>query len=314
MIAFYNVENLFDTIDDPETDDAEFLPGGKYDWTAAKYHAKSNHIAKVIGALNNEEGADIVGLAEVENIGVIEDLLNHPQLKKMNYGIVHRESPDNRGIDVAMIYKKKSFRVIGTRTLHVDISRFESSPTRDIIYVTGVTTSNDTLQIFLNHWPSRRGGSRETAPRRQAAATVLRQAVDSILERSPNAHLVLMGDFNDNPTDPSIANTLGATKLPDLSVTNSLYDPANNFDWKAGEGSEFYRGDWSRFIQIIVSTSLIKNQLDGQNNFHDIYIFKPAWLLTEDPAYQQMIPDRTFQDQQSIGYSDHLPVYLLLKY
>lgn len=313
MIAFYNVENLFDTKDDPVTDDAEFLPNGKYKWSEEKYKAKSDNIAKVITALNDDKGADIVGLCEIENAGVITDLLNHPALKKMDYGIVHRESPDMRGIDVAMIYKKKSFRVIGTTAINVDISAFDSRPTRDIILVTGVTSTRDTLYIFLNHWPSRRGGAAESQPRRELAATVLRKAADSILLRVPDARLVLMGDFNDNPTDASISKILGATRNPDLSQQHSLYDPANNFNWKEGEGSEFYRGDWSRFIQIILSTSLLKNSLDQDNAFHDIYLFKPTWILTEDKAYQQMIPYRTFEDQQPIGYSDHLPVYVKLK-
>lgn len=313
MIAFYNVENLFDTKDDPVTDDAEFLADGKYKWSEEKYKAKSNNIAKVIAALNDGKGADIVGLCEIENSGVITDLLNHPALKKMDYGIVHRESPDMRGIDVAMIYKKKSFRVIGTSAIKVDISAFDSRPTRDIILVTGVTSTKDTLYIFLNHWPSRRGGTAESQPRRELAATVLRKVADSILLRVPDARLVLMGDFNDNPTDASISKILGATRNPDLSQHHSLYDPANNFNWKEGEGSEFYRGDWSRFIQIILSTSLLKNSLDQENAFHDIYLFKPTWILTEDKAYQQMIPYRTFEDQQPIGYSDHLPVYVKLK-
>ena len=313
VIAFYNVENLFDTKDDPVTDDSEFLPDGKYKWNEEKYKVKSDNIATVIAALNDGKGADIVGLSEIENMGVIADLLNHPSLKKMDYGIVHRESPDMRGIDVAMIYKKKAFRVIGTTAIKVDISAFDSRPTRDIILVTGVTSTKDTLHIFLNHWPSRRGGAAESQPRRELAATVLRKAADSILQSAPNARLVLMGDFNDNPTDASISKILGATKNPDLSQQNSLYDPANNFNWKEGEGSEFYRGDWSRFIQIILSTSLLKNNLDQQNTFHDIYLFKPEWILTEDKAYQQMIPYRTFEDQQPIGYSDHLPVYVKLK-
>ncbi|MBK9729868.1 MAG: endonuclease/exonuclease/phosphatase family protein [Chitinophagaceae bacterium] len=313
IIAFYNVENLFDTQDDPAIDDSEFLPGGKNDWTHEKYKAKSDNIARVISELNDGNGADLVGLSEVENEGVIKDLINHPQLKKMDYGIVHHESPDMRGIDVAMIYKKKSFRVIGTKALTVDISQFESRPTRDILLITGITSTKDTLYIFLNHWPSRRGGTQESQARREAAAKVLRKAADSILLKSPYAKMVLMGDFNDNPSDASVSKILGATKTPDMTVNNSLYDPANNFNWKAGEGSEFYKGDWSRFIQIILSTSLIKNELDDQNNFHDIYLFKPPWLLTEEPAYQQMIPYRTFEAQKPIGFSDHLPVYVKLK-
>ena len=267
----------------------------------------------MIAALNDGTGADIVGLSEVENSLVIKDLLAQASLKKMGYEIAHHESPDTRGIDVAMIYKKKSFRVIGTAAFKVDISQYEQYPTRDIVLVKGVTSTKDTLYVFLNHWPSRRGGTKESQPRRQLAAEVLRHAVDSILKQSPDAKLVLMGDFNDNPPDASVSQTLGTTKVPDLSVPNSLYNPTNNFDWKAGEGSEFYRGSWDRFIQIILSTSLVKNQLDRENKFHDIYLFKPQWLLKEEPAYQQMVPYRTFDDTLPIGFSDHLPVYVLLK-
>ena len=122
-----------------------------------------------------------------------------------------------------------------------------------------------------------------------------------------------MGDFNDNPTDASLAQVLKATKIPEVNGPNSLYDAANNFNWKAGEGSEFYKGDWSRFIQFIVSTSLIKNQVGSDGSFHDIYLFKPEWLLIPDDAYQQMVPYRTYEgNDKPMGYSDHLPVYMLL--
>ncbi|HEX3080322.1 MAG TPA: hypothetical protein VHQ04_07655 [Puia sp.] len=153
FVAFYNVENLFDTTDDPGIDDAEFLPSAKNPWTNDKYKTKVSNIAKVIRAMNDGNGADIVGLAEVENIGVVKDLASDAQLKSLDYGVVHHESPDTRGIDVAMIYKKKSFRVTGTEFFHVDISKYEEKPTRDIVLVKGIDNHKDTLFIFLNHCP-----------------------------------------------------------------------------------------------------------------------------------------------------------------
>ena len=311
-IAFYNVENLFDTKDDPGIDDEEFTPNGKQHWTDNKYSKKISNIARVIRALNNEEGADLVGFAEVENKGVLEDLIADPQLKKLGYGIVHHDSPDKRGIDVAMIYKKNVFKILGQKFLTVDVSKYEDKPTRDIVMVQAIAGKNDTLDIFLNHWPSRREGKEISEPKRIIAATVLKQAVDSLLLRNPKAKILIMGDLNDNPPDKSIAQVLKAEESVNTN-SNALYDCDYNFDWKRGEGTEFYKGQWSRFIQIIVSSSLIQNQQNPKGGFDDVHIFKPDWLLILDPTYQQMIPKRTFEDDSKIGFSDHLPVYIEIK-
>ncbi len=303
------MENLFDTVDAPGIDDAEFLPEGKHEWNTRKYSTKLTHIASVIKSMNEGQGADIVGLAEVENMGVVKDLIADPQLKALKYGIVHHESPDTRGIDVAMIYKKNCLRVTGTRFFHVNISKYDDKPTRDIVMVEGIDIKDDTLLFFLNHWSSRRGGIKETEPKRRAAAMVLKKAIDSIEFYHPYSKIIVMGDFNENPTDPAITGILHATKFPDFTSSNSLYNAANNFNWRTGEGTEWYHGDWSRFIQIIFSTSVIKNQLDLNGKFNDIHIFKPPWLMIEDTFYHQLVPYRTFEDGKPIGYSDHLPVY-----
>ncbi len=312
FIAFYNVENLYDAIDDPIVDDAEFLPEGKHHWTETSYNIKIANIARVIKEMNHGIGPDILGLAEVENLSVMQRLVNNPEIKNLDYKIVHHESPDIRGIDVAMIYKSNCFHLIDTHSFKVNI-KYDQKPTRDIVLVKGMDSNHDTLFIFLNHWPSRKGGKRESEPLRRTAAQILRGAVDSITAFNPDAKLIIMGDFNDNPSDDVITKTLKASAKPDTSERNSLFDAANNFDWKAGEGSEFYHGEWSRFIQIILSTSLIKKQLLPNGEFNDIHIFNPEWLLSEDEAYQQMIPYRTFEKGKPIGYSDHLPVYIELK-
>ena len=309
-IAFYNVENLFDCKDDPGIDDEEFTPTGKQHWTPEKYAKKISNIAKVIRAMNNGDGADIVGFAEVENKGVLEDLIADPQLKKFNYGIAHHDSPDKRGIDVAAIYKKNACTVIGRKAFYVDISHYEKRPTRDILLVTGLA-GKDTLYFFLNHWPSRREGKEISEPKRIIAATVLKKAVDSLLHANPKAKILITGDFNDNPTDKSIAQILKAVKSVN-TTSNTLYDCDYNFDLRRGEGTEFYKGQWSRFIQIIVSSSLIENRLSLEGGFDDVHIFKPGWLLISDPASRQMIPMRTFEDNGVMGFSDHLPVYIMI--
>lgn len=311
-IAFYNVENLFDTKDDPNVDDEEFTPNGKQHWTDDKYAKKIFNIARVIRAMNNGDGADIVGFAEVENKGVLEDLIADPQLKKLGYGIAHHNSPDKRGIDVAMIYKKNVFRVLGQKFFTVDVSKYEDKPTRDILMVQGIAGKNDTLDIFLNHWPSRREGKEISEPKRIAAAAVLRSVVDSLQHINSAVKILIMGDFNDNPPDKSIAQVLKAGEAVNTG-SNTLHDCDYNFDWRQGEGTEFYRGQWSRFIQVIVSSSLIRTQINPEGEFDDVHIFKPDWLLILDPTYKQMIPKRTFEDNSDIGFSDHLPVYIQIK-
>lgn len=314
-VAFYNVENLFDTKDDPDVEDEEFTPNGKQHWTDDKYAKKISNIARVIRALNNGDGADIVGLAEVENKGVLEDLIADPQLKKLEYRIVHHDSPDKRGIDVAMIYKKNVFTLLGQKFFTVDVSKYEDRPTRDIVMAQGIAGKHDTLNIFLNHWPSRREGKEISEPKRIAAAAVLRKVIDSLQHINSGVKILILGDFNDYPTDKSIVQILKAYDTliltsPDL---NNLYNPTNNFDWKKNEGSEFYRGEWSRLIQIIVSESLVKDQINSDGTFTDVHIFKPDWLLIFDPTSKQMIPKRTFEDNSEIGFSDHLPVYIEIR-
>ncbi len=311
VIAFYNVENLFDTHDDANVDDAEFTPDGKSLWNNAKYEKKISNIARVIKAMNNDKGADIIGLSEVENKGVLEHLIADPQLKKLGYKIMHHDSPDGRGIDVAMIYKKNAMKVLDWKALPVDISLYGERPTRDVLWITGLVGS-DTIYFFLNHWPSRREGKETSEPKRIVVANVVRKVVDPIMAIHPQAKILIMGDFNDNPTDKSVYEILKGRKSPELNY-NSFYNCDFNFDWKKGEGSEFYRGDWSRLIQIIVSTSLIKNQITSSGTFSNAYIFKQDWMLKKDDATQQMIPERTFEDDGVIGFSDHLPVYIILK-
>ena len=207
-LAFYNVENLFDTIDSPNTLDSEYMPNSSLKWNTQRYFAKEKNIARVVEAMNFPT---IMGMAEVENRRVIEDLIAQPALESKNYGIAHFESPDERGIDVAMIYRKSEFDVKKQKTHTIKFPNSDDK-TRDILEVSGILRGGIELTVFVNHFPSRRGGAEESEPKRVYVASVLRKAVDSVFQKNPNAHIVIMGDFNDEPNNNSLTKTLGAAE------------------------------------------------------------------------------------------------------
>jgi predicted extracellular nuclease len=200
LIAFYNVENLFDTIDDPHKADNDFLPGAVSNWNSERYRNKQRHIAQVVTALD-EEGLVLLGLAEIENSTVVEELLQSPQLAAKHYHYVHEESKDPRGIDVALVYNS-TFRPLFHKVLK-PCKDHECLESRDILAVKGILKT-DTVWVFVNHWPSRRSGVEASQGKRMLLSTVLKQAVDSVLIASPYSKIIIMGDFNDTPYDPSI--------------------------------------------------------------------------------------------------------------
>ncbi|MCS6916442.1 MAG: hypothetical protein RMK52_01395 [Chitinophagales bacterium] len=308
-IAFYNVENLFDNQDDPKTEDEEFTAEGKARWTTERMNEKVRNIARVIAAINEGNGPDVLGLSEVENEAMLKTLLRQGGLDRKGYRYLHADSRDQRGIDVCLVYREKSFRPISYRLLPVDVSAYDSRPTRDILMVTGIAAQKDTLHLFVNHWPSRRGGREVTAPKRMAAARVLRRTLDSLFARNPEALVVAMGDFNDNPGDASVNHLQYSPRSEDLRNCMS------RFDWKAGQGTEFYQGSWYRFIQILLSPSMGRYSFTGDESdpCSGIHIFRPDWILKEDSTGQR-IPRRSVEQDGTIGYSDHLPVYLLLRW
>ncbi|MBT6836711.1 MAG: hypothetical protein HOA61_11765, partial [Bacteroidetes bacterium] len=209
-IMFYNVENLFDTLDDPRTNDNDFLPNGSYNWHSYRYYDKLNKIAKVVLATGGWDDIDLIGLCEIENRKVLDDLVFHTPLKSNKYEIIHKESPDRRGIDVALLYSRDKFKPIYYAFTKI-IFPFDSSiRTRDILYAKGVVLNRDTLHLFVNHWPSRRGGKEVSEKRRVYVASVLREKVDSILKHNASSNIVIMGDFNDEPMDRSIQEILNA--------------------------------------------------------------------------------------------------------
>ncbi|NJN26541.1 MAG: endonuclease [Cyclobacteriaceae bacterium] len=303
-VMFYNVENLFDTFDDPATNDDEFTPDGNKRWTYFRYREKLNHIAKTIIAVGAWEPPAVVGMCEVENFQVLQDLTKETMLKKFDYQMVHENSPDLRGIDNAIIYRKDKLVEISHRAISVSVDQHR--PTRDILYVSFLIARQDTLHLFVNHWPSRFGGKEFTEEKRQLAATVLRQQVDSLFAISNLSKILIMGDFNDEPLDNSLTTSLGAITDNSDPAPGKLYNLSVP-DLRTGIGTLVYKEidiSWFLFDQMIVSGGLMVGDRlicsESKNN-----IYTAAWLLKKNR------PFRTYQGPiYQGGFSDHLPIFI----
>ncbi|MDP3149213.1 MAG: endonuclease/exonuclease/phosphatase family protein [Ignavibacteria bacterium] len=309
-VAFYNQENLFNAIDDPENDDTEFLPSAKKEWTEERYEKKMFNMARVIRSMNNNNGPDILGVCEVENQTVIETMVNK-HLSDLNYQIVYKESPDNRGIDVGLIFKKDKFTLLSMHADTVDLP--DHYPTRLILSASLLAKSKDTLHIFINHWPSRRGGAEASEINRVTAAQTLKADVDKLLAKSNKANIIAMGDFNDEPVNNSIKETLNAqpytcadSEKPSKGFQKNLYNLAYSKKMN-GEGSYKYQSEWDMIDQIIVSGNLLTNKsLHLLCNSFEIY--RPDFAVTHSGKYEGA-PFPTYGGVRYLGgYSDHFPV------
>jgi endonuclease/exonuclease/phosphatase family metal-dependent hydrolase len=307
-VMFYNVENLFDTLDDEDKNDEEFLPKGERFWNDRKLNLKLNRIFQVIMALGEGNPPVLVGLCEVENLNVLEMLIRRTPLERMGYKIIHKESPDRRGIDVALLYRQNAFVPISYQAIAVTDTENESFKTRDILHVTG-QLGHDTLHVFVNHWPSKYGGLVETEALRALAASTLRHVADSILVRDVSSKLLVMGDLNDSPTDESLLKHLKAKTDFDTIEASALYNLSYNLA-KAGKGSNKYQGKWELIDQIIVSGTLLETE-----RLHVMpsgaAIFEADFLLEKDKTHLGQKPFRTYVGfKYNNGFSDHLPVYI----
>jgi endonuclease/exonuclease/phosphatase family metal-dependent hydrolase len=304
-VAFYNCENFFDTTDNPAKDDEEFTPGGKYHYNTHIYRQKLHNIARVIKRMNTEKGPAIIGLAEVENSIVLDALIRQPEIAKIRYRYVWYDGPDPRGINVALMYDPARFSVLKSEPLHVDISATGGkSETRDVLHVSGVL-AGDTVHIFVNHWPSRRGGEDESASKRAIAAKVNKAAADALFRKNRNSRIIIMGDLNDNPDDISITRVLGAIdNIRAATTASALYNPFAAI-YKSGTGTEVYRKKWNLFDQIIVSGSLVQGK---KLRYQSAEVYKPAFIQDTYKGHQGE-PHRSFKGTYWInGYSDHFPV------
>ena len=306
-LMFYNVENLFDTRNDPLTQDEEFTPWGNRHWTQSRYVTKLRKLATVIDSVGQGEWPMVIGMAEVENRKVLEDLTGKTVLADANYGIVHQDSPDRRGIDVALLYRKDRLQVLETEFLRLPFPEDTTIHTRDILYAK-MRSNKDTLYFFVCHFPSMLGGEKQSEWKRERAAAVLRHKVDSLFAINPMAGIVIMGDMNGKANTP--AQKLLGTRDADRKIENTALYNTGYYLLKKNYGSYRYQGRWQTIDHIIVSGSLI-NGAAGYQVSRRLSIYAASFLLEEDKTYFGYKPCPTYRGPRYIGgTSDHLPVYI----
>lgn len=303
-VVSWNLENLFDTNDNPEKDDNWFLPSSEINWTQERLKQKVKNQAEVISFMNNSFGPDILGVQEVENESLLLMILDQLKLEK-DYKIIYRESLDNRGIDNALIYNSILFKEIKTEALEVDLGNGKS--TRDILY-TVLDYHGSEIHVFVNHWPSRRAGLKETEGYRIKAAERLMNKIgefDNLLE----SNIIILGDFNDLPANISLNKILKAQILNCDSTYNngfSLYNLSYN-EFKKGNGSYKFRDHWNMLDQIIISNTMLNNSI-FKYDCDSFEVLKPEFIIQQSGKYQGT-PLPTYGGRKYLGgYSDHFPV------
>ena len=307
-MVFYNLENLFDTINDPANPgDDDYTPNGKGKWTTDRYQHKLNNLWRVIEATNDGQPPEIFGVCEVENNQVLTDLI-HKTVLPDHYKTVHYPSPDERGIDVALVYNPDIFTVLESKNLNITLPN--NDYTRDILWVHGKIANQYELHIFLNHWPSRHSNDKTLSEgNRIKAATVLKTKCDAIFKKNPDANIIIMGDFNDHPNDKSIVETLGAKGISAANNKTQLINITAELDSTKG-GSYRYQGKWERIDQVIVSRAMVHKTAGLKVLPEETGYFKADFMLYNDNKWWRM-PNRTFgRDFKYFGgYSDHIPAY-----
>lgn len=314
-IAFYNLENLFDTEDDPITYDEDRTPEGKDVWTVEKYQNKLEKMSKVISEIGCETAGNppaIIGLCELENLKVLEDLIDQPALKNYNYGIIHFDSPDRRGVDVALLYRKSYFTPSNSQSrrllLFEPLEPSKRIFTRDQLVVSG-NFEGESMHFIVNHWPSRSGGEARSSLRREKAAWVNKQIIDSLFALDPYSKIITMGDFNDDPKNKSLKKVLNTKGKKEDTGFQELFNPMENL-LKKGIGTLAYRDGWNLFDQIILSKPFVISNNGYQ--FFKAGIFNKAYLTTPEGQFKGY-PFRSYDyGGYTGGYSDHFPVYVYL--
>ncbi len=308
IVAFYNVENLFDTVDDPHKQDNEFLPKSAKKWNSTRYQLKLQHIAEAISSIDNDNLPIFVGLCEVENRLVVNDLINQNPLKKGHYAVLHQNSPDKRGIDCAAIYRKDRISVEKVSFTQVLLPNHKEPSTRDILLAKVQLDHKYPLYILVNHWPSRLGGKEKSAVNRYAVAKKVRHLCDSLYQLSPNIPQIIIGDFNDTPSDSSLTFYLGADTLTNgKSRLQNLSYPIQ----KLGGGSYFYKNNWEMLDNVVVSKNLNKAGFLKVKRVAIHTEYNPLFYTNKQGTKSLA---RTYSGKQYHGgYSDHLPVFIELQ-
>ena len=309
IVAFYNLENFFDTVDDPLKDDNEFLPCSLKDWSEQRYLEKLENITSSISSIDQNRVPAIIGVSEVENKTVLTDLLYQPPFNRA-YDYVHYDSLDKRGMDVALLYDRNIFRVLSQDVFRVVLETNENYTTRDILYVKGAFEGDDIVHFFVNHWPSRREGTRKTMPRRIAAARSLAAKTQKILQDYPQAKIVIMGDFNDLPVSKSISRYLNSKSQRDIK-RDELYNLAF-IPYSKKMGTVFAKGRWLMFDQIMISRGMMSAP-GFRINSSRLTVHFDKRLLFYDKKRAIYRPNRSYSGKKYHGgFSDHLPVYVAM--
>jgi hypothetical protein len=310
-VVFWNLENLYDPYDDTTKLDDEFTAAGAKHWTWSKFSTKLNHVAKTILAAGEWTPPAIAGMCEVENRYVLNKLIYETPLKPWKYKFIHHESPDLRGVDVAMLYRPLLFNVISSKSVSIRFPFDTLAQTREILMVEGTLYARDTISIFINHWPSRRGGYLNSQPRRNYVASVLRKLIDSVRIARPGANILVMGDFNDEPENESLKDVLAARTDSLPYSDTSLYNLMGIRNMKHKEGTLKFLDQWSTFDQFVVSGPLMTGKSGLIAAPANVRILRSSFLLEEDNTYFGDKLNRTYTGPRYHGgFSDHLPIRL----
>ena len=320
-VMFYNLENLFDTINNNAVYDKEFSPEGARQWNGTKYWQKQHNMAYTIGQMevngSPAVGPVIIGVSEIENITVLQDLVRQPEIKDRRYQIVHHDSPDRRGVDVGLLYNPRFFKVLNVTNQRINkyLPDYPDFRSRDQLCVTGML-AGEKVSVIVNHWPSRLGGEEQSSYLREAAGRMARETMDSLLRDDPNQGIIFMGDLNDDPQNKSCSEALGAKK----EIKDCLAEPGSCFNpwWNIlnrGIGTLGYKGNWNLFDQIIFTDYFLKNFESKEKptlTFLRAEVLNRKFLRSDEGDYQGY-PLRTFSGGVFLnGYSDHFPTMIYL--
>jgi len=313
-IMCYNVENFFDCVHDSLSKDTEFLPTGLRGWNTSKYLKKQANIAKVITAIGGWEAPALVGLCEIESDKCLHDLTHYSGLKNLRYKYIHHDSPDPRGIDVALLYQPTQFKPLHDEAIRITFPESHEIKTRDILYVSGRIPTGDTLHVFICHLPSRLEGEKESEGKRQFVASVIRIKVDSLFTTTYRPNIIIMGDFNDYPTNSSLSEVLKAKPLGGSISSDGLYNLMYKMQLE-GKGTNKHMGEWGVLDQLIISGNLLSTTNTIFTSQQDAHILEAGFLLENDRKYLGKQPFRTYAGMKfQDGFSDHLPIYVDFRY
>lgn len=310
-IGFYNVENLFDAIDDPLTADRDFLPNGRYKWTEEKYTEKLIRIAQVISKLGDEDGPEVIGLAEVENEKTVKDLIAVESISG-KYKYIQEDSPDPRGIDVAFLYDPTVFTYESKESIRIEFPENPDIKTRDVLFVSGKINGEE-ITFVVNHWPSRRDGQKETEPKRVRVANKVKDYLNELKESQESEwNVVMMGDFNDDPYNKSIREVIGALENDKNVNEDGFYNPTAKLLDENSQGTLTFRGKWNLFDQFLISEDLLNDPGTLQYVAESAEIYHPAFLRVGGDSRAKNNPRRAIfrGELQERGFSDHFPIYL----